>query len=475
MGNPYSKKNRKAQGFNGRKDDKGPVPKASKAETNSFVMLLKLVIEKYGLMAGPSAVNLANLKQYDELKDQYLDFNSMRTCEAVIICLQKHFISVDTISFDHNGIKSPAVLLNMIKRLGMAGIFKALSFKDNLITDLAWVQMLRGFSSIQELRCIGCPVSNEKFYRRQISKTLPSLILLDDKNTERVSLSLPWPKYPGGVQGEIRTLCMQLVQGYEETMRSNIDTISQFYHPDATLTYTTSNNFSTALPHGSNIPEVKESVRIQQLLGEWNHNISKISPTSNKCQKIINGSAEISQSLVSIFKTTRIKITRVVDADQHVSVTQPGMGGDIQLGKEPTLLVKIHGTYVIDVPSLNQSVQRCFDQVWTLVRSESGNIVIFNDLLHIRSSEPSPLWKPAMGDRSVKLSKKYGLTEDVCQEIISLSTNDIQCSLIIEFVAVTRLKPQTALFCLNQAENDFERAQKLFEEKKALLGGEHYL
>ena len=444
------------------------------AEIDALAALIKMVIDKYGL-ASASLVNLTRFKSHVELKDQGLDFNSLRTCRAIMTCLQKHHSTVDSVLFDENGVKSPLMILNVMKSLGMTDKFTSLSFKNNLVSDFGWLAVLKDFAAIQELRFIGCPVYRDKNYFSTITKYLPNLILLDGRNTEPVSLSLPWPKYTGGLQGDIRTLCMQVVQGYEETMRSNIDTISQFYHPDATLTYTTSKDFSVALPVNSNTPEVEESVRIQGLLAEWNHNISKVSPASSKCQKIIKGSAEISQSLVSLFKTARIKVTRIVDADQYVSVTRPGMGRDFRIYKEPISLVKIHGTYVIDVPSLNQSVQRCFDQVWTLVKSESGNIVIFNDLLHIRSSEPSPLWKPAMGDRSVKLSKKYGLTEDVCQEIISLSTNDIQCSLIVEFVAVTRLKPKIALFCLNQVGNDFEKSYELFQKGQANLLPEHYL
>ena len=474
MGNPYSKKNRKAKGYD-RRDEKTVNLKAAKSETNSFVMLLKLVIEKYSLMAGPTAINLANLKQYDELKDQFLDFNTIRTCEAIMTCLLNHFDTVDTICFDHNGIKSPSILLNVIKKLNMAGMIKAISFKDNAITDLTWVSILKGFSSIQELRCIGCPISNDDHYRRQISKTLPSLILLDDKNTERVSLSLPWPKYPGGVHGDVRDLCVQFVRNYEETMKTNIEEISRFYHDEATLSYTTSNNFSLALPNGSLGTEVKEAVRMQQLLGEWNHNLFKISPTSSKYTRIIKGPREITQSLSSIFRTTRIKVVREIDFENHLSVSQPGMGANIQLSKEHILVVKIHGVFHFEIPSSQRIIQRCFDQVWTLTKSANGSIVIYNDMLHIRSSEQSPLWKPLMGDRGTKLSKKYGLTEQTCQEIISVSTNDIQCSLIIEFVAITRLKPQPALLCLNQANNDLEKAQKLFEEKKSLLTSEHYL
>ncbi|KNH06354.1 TAP Cterminal subfamily protein [Perkinsela sp. CCAP 1560/4] len=478
MGNPYSKKNKRVYrtvGYAENREERTTKTKGKRAETNSFVMLMKLVIEKYNLLAAPTAINLAKLKQYDELKEQFLDFNTIRTCEDLMTCLMLHFEAVDTISFDQNGIKSPTVLLNVMKKMNMAGMYKALSFKDNIITDFTWISILKSFSALQELRCAGNPIANDTSYRKYISKALPGLILLDDKNTEKVSLSLPWPRNPGGELGPIREVCTTLITNYENVFRTNIHEITRFYHPDARLTVTTSNSFSVVLPNGALGSEIKEAVRLQQILSDLNHNLGKASPTSTKHNRIKKGSAELTESLSSIFKFTRLKVYMETDVDKHLSVSQPGLGSQTKLTKVDILVVKIHGNLMIEVPSLDRTITRCFDRIWTLAKSDTGEIVIYNDLIHFRQSEPSPLWCPTMGDRISKLGRKYALPDNVCNEILALASNDIQCSLLVEFVALTRLKPNTALNCLSLAENDLERAQKLYEEKKALLGAEHYL
>jgi len=294
------------------------------------------------------------------------------------------------------------------------------------------------------------------------------------ENTEKVSLSLPWPILPGAEQGDIRQLCSTFVSNYEETLRMNLDDIGKYYHTDAVLTISMS-NFALQLPANALSSETKEALRLQQILFDYNHNLVKSSPASSKLTRIKKGPREIAEVLEQIHKQTRLKVSLETNIADHLAVSQPGFGSQTKLTKVDMLVLKIHGNLLVQIPSLQKSIYRCYDRVWTLTRSQTGDIAIFNDFLHLRMQEASPLWTPSMGDRILKLTKKYGLPESACHEILQLASNDIQCSLLVELVAITRLKPSTALNCLTLAENDIEKAEKLFQEKKALLGPEHYL
>ena len=85
-----------------------------------------------------------------------------------------------------------------------------------------------------------------------------------------------------------------------------------------------------------------------------------------------------------------------------------------------------------------------------------------------------PLWGPAQGDRVEKLARRFALPETVAQEVIGKSGNDLQCALLGELVSRTRLRPEIALACLSERENDMEKALALFEERKGELLPSHF-
>ena len=450
-------------------------PHTPRIESNSLVMILKLVIEKYSLMVGPTHLKLSNLKQFEELAGQHIDFNAIRMCEATVLCLQTHFPNVDVVLLDQNGIKEPSTLFNAMKRLDTAGAFKAFHLGDNPIQDYRFVSTLKGFPALQELMFPGCPIQKDAGYRRQVSKMLPNLLLLDGEGAERNTLGLPWPIYPGGnamVPG--RDMCRALMVHYfTRVEEGNVDTLSQLYHPHALFSLTVSPTFNLNASRGTSGADIKEFQRIQNELTQTrNRNLLKASPTSSIAMRVTRGYIDIVATLKRCLYGEKLRVRHIVNVEQHVSVSEPP---GITM-KEPVLIVKLHGVMeFVAASSPDQSTKRLFDRTWVIVSSAvPGELLIMNDVLHLRGFDLASMWDPHLGERSLKLQKKHGFPPNVADAIIVCAHSDVNCSHIAEIVSQTKLLPTTAQKCLEEAGNNLDQAMALFQDRRGSIGPEHF-
>jgi len=450
-----------------------PGAPAASLESNSMVMLLKLVIEKYSLQPVPTALNLGNLKQYEELAAQHLDFNAVRTCEAIVLCLQTHFPTVENVLLDNNKIKDPAVLFGAMKRFDTAGSFKGFSLRSNPIQDYGFLRVLKGFPSLQELQFHDCPISRDAGYRRQVSKTLPNLMLLDGEGAERIVLDLPWPAYPGGIEGQAREISERLLETYFQLVEEGkMDSLADLYHPNALLTLTLSPSFNFNASSGTSGSDLKVYHRISQELNHSkNRNLIKSGAASSIVQRVSKGYIDILGTLKQTLYGQQLRVKHVVNVEQHMSVSEPSA----QVMEKPILIVTFHGVLEFRAPS---SQERCskklFDRTWVVVPSPAGQIVIYNDMIHLRGYDLASMWDPHLGERSLKLQKRYGFPPAVADEIIVRANSDGNCINLAEVVANTRLRPETAADCLRQSGNNIENAMALFEERKGSIGPEHF-
>eukprot|EP00760_Papus_ankaliazontas_P008047 PhM_4_TR13651/c0_g1_i1/m.15894/K14284/NXF, TAP, MEX67; nuclear RNA export factor len=475
MSRPYQKNQQRRRG-GGRPSGGNNNTADESGQSNPLVMLLKLIIEKYSdkVQLGPTTLNLSSLSQYEELKGQLVDFNTMKTCDALCICLNNHFPGKDNIALDCNKIRDPSTILQAMKRQDMNGSFKGISLRGNPIKDYGFLNVLKAFPALQELRCMETPISRDAGYRRQVSKLVPNLLLLDGEPLERFTLALPWPRHPGGNAPEgARNMAIQLMTEYFSRVESGeVDGLAQLYHPSALMSLCVSPTFTLNPSRGASGADMKEMARMQNELSQTrNRNLLKASSTSAIINRVAKGYIDVVAVLKRTLYSDKLTVHHIVLPD-HVTVSEPAQGAM----KHPVLILKIHGTLEWVASSTSeQATKRLFDRTMVLTSSPEGNnVVITNDMIHLRAFDTAPVWNPRLGDRSMKLQKKYGLPGPVAEEVIGSSENDAQCFGVAEMVKLTRMKPEIAQMCLKEARNNVTAAMDLFETKRAMLGPEHF-
>eukprot|EP00759_Apiculatamorpha_spiralis_P008658 PhF_6_TR15608/c0_g1_i1/m.24207/K14284/NXF, TAP, MEX67; nuclear RNA export factor len=432
-----------------------------------LVNTLQLIIEKHSLLVQPNIIKLSDLPNVPDLQGVYLDLNTNKTCEAICMCIKRNFPNVDTIVLDCNKIKDPSVMFQAMKKLDMAGDIKAISMSRNPISGYQFINHLKVFPALQELRFSDTPIAQDAGYRRQISKALPNLLLLDGDTVERNELNLPWPVYPGGAPNA-RNFVIEFTRGYFGRIEDgDIDSLAQTYHPNAVMSITTSPDFNLNAARNTPGAEVKVLNSMQNdITQNRNRNILKASSTSAIIKRASRGMVDIVATLKKCLYHDPVRVSHIIDYDEHLSVIEPNA-----TDREKFLIVKFHGMMEFRTPgNADSPTKRLFDRTWVLVTANNPcQVAITNDLIHLRGYNLAPMWLPQMGDRAQKLTQRYGIPPNISEEVISVSHSDTSCHSIAAIVAETKLRPPFAKQCLDKVGgNPGDALEEFFKVKDGL-------
>lgn len=374
--------------------------------------MLKLFFEKqqHCLFNKETGIfNLSDLASYSELATigSSLNFNSTFFCSTLCGCIRDTIIPPPSVyQFDNNNIKSVFPLADAFRQNHLCEDVRALSFANNGIKVLNFVEHLKFFSRLQEVVFTNNPVALLPDYRNKLKKEIVSLFSIDGSPARALPLALPWPKfyasctekhnsvatnsrslvYTALEENLIQFILSRIIEPLEKS--GGVDAVSDSYSRsavfsisfDADASISSSTVGSTALQRNV----VRDIVAFRLRQKETNHNLL----LGGKSQLIALGRTQVCTTLQDVLYPKNFSVSQWIHPSIDVTVLDnvgenPGMA----LLRESFSLIVLHGviSWTHQPSSLSCVIRRSFTRVFTVVMGERGGWEVTNDTVFLRA------------------------------------------------------------------------------------------
>ena len=388
--------------------------------------LLRGVLDANQGMVFDESVGLLRLdgfKSFPVLKTAVtsINFDAPSFCDTLCSVIGD-LVRPQFISIERNEITSPQVLLNALVAHDLHVGLKGLSFSNNNVTRLDFLNALREFQSLVEIQFVGNPVTEVPEYRRRISKRVPWLIGLDGSEVKRPPLALPWPIPSGPYEAVPHELLQSINTLLGNFSTGPADACSQVYHPEATFTL-------TIIDFRVNSNERQNSVRkdialLRQFVLDRNRNPLR----GGKLTSIFKGQHGVMEALQHIYPKYMIT-EHDLSPNADVQILQDGTT------KIALAVVTVHGSMTWrhrDSKSQAGVAQSHFDRTFSFVNAPSGGWLIVNDLLHLRPPIRDVLFLPKGASRMQMLERRYPQAQSILCDLVDASSNDVELDLVAQ-------------------------------------------
>ncbi|KAJ9468971.1 nuclear RNA export factor 1/2 [Diplonema papillatum] len=431
-----------------------------KFDADVKVVVLKLAIEKYNRYSAAGFLDLTDLSSIAELEQYSPNLNTNMWCSIVAEVIRLHK-SCKAVSFDGNKIRN---LYHLAKALSDGIILDSLSLQNNDINTVDDVKNLRSIE-LKHLILNGNPVykknaTDTESLFQGLKRGLPTLQRIDDVNIDRSSKidAVPAQAPPPLDAGAVPLMVKDLIGRYHEASQAaagSADSLLEFYDTDATMTYTTTPNFSLSVS-GPLMQVAKRLVANQ-------HNVLK---KLNKTATVYTGKLNVGKCLEMLHEVKVKYDPASLLSNTEVSQLPAAYLQNIGFTSNVLVVVNMHGSMsFVSTSSLKESIEykKYFDRTWLVKATPEGKPVIVNDILHIREpkKEPSPLYSTTSRD------VYYGL---------HMYMADLK---VVELCSLTGLRVPVARNCLvtdDAGPWNVEKAKAVVERSMAtnVLSPEHF-
>ena len=485
------------------------------ANQDVLAAMLKLIFEKNQKNIYENDVLI--LDHFNMLEDlasikKSIDFNTSSFCSALCNVIRDTIATPSYISIQNNRISNIHFLLIALQDNDIHLTLEGLNFADNQLQNLDFLNQLKKFPAIKELKFTGNPITKSRDYFMRIRKSLPELAGLDGKAILKPILSLPWP-VPPTLTNDMRQMLVYLDQSFFQKITSEgVQSVMTMYHENSTFTLSLSDFYihcKTGEPDSSQVAEFLQSRPLVKLPMKQPNKHQAESLILKDLRSLKSFMDDRNRNLVfsqyvnrmvckpnAIFQIFQRSVYpshfRVVhEIDSHANIeffNNTGLS---------TAVATIHGSMRWEHMFQSRSdelINRAhFHRTMTFINQNSYWYIV-NDLLHLRRHRFEPLLHPQSSSRLSALSKKHSIPvewlisaaqnyatndkelEDIISDLqvpellkgecLSISNNDVHAAVLVtRIVKRMHVKPQIAYNVLVETQGDLAMAVQLIQEK----------
>ncbi|KAA8900076.1 hypothetical protein TRICI_006249 [Trichomonascus ciferrii] len=444
--------------------DQGP-PGEQQEGNNTVQALRQFLRSRYNPQV--KMLDLTNMKG-DPLLQQVGVFATPSTSSKMFPALMKiadneRDLVVESVNLASNNLQEVSSVTTLAQSFPN---LKNLSLADNQIARLRGIESWRHkFRNLRELILTGNPIiANEPTYKEEVMKMFPRLIMLDGNMVRDESqldvLKLPLPvKHTFFENPDVQNVSSNFLTSYFDLFDRDRTQLLQLYDDMSMFSLSVNNQAPRIIttnamgPHSwsSYIPMSRNMTRISA-----NQRQTKLSLGPQAIGNAFRRIPETKHSLVQSPEKFAIDVWRTQ------GVRQPDDTG---------IVVTIHGEFMEG----DQVAQRSFDRTFILLPGQMGNMIVASDMFTVRAwsgydaykesdqqqqqqppPQPQPQPQPSTGGPNNIPPELAGLKED-------------QLMVIQNLMNQTRLTPQYARMCAEQANFDLNQALALFQQSQQQL------
>lgn len=425
-----------------------------KGSAGILAAMLKLFFEKqkhaiYNEEAG--LFNLSNLASYSELESiqKNLNFNSVLFCNTLCSCIRDTVVpSPSLYQFDSNNIKIIAPLTDGFRQNNLHENVLALSFANNDIKTMSFVEDLQNFPHLREVVFASNPVAMLPDYRNKLKKEIVTLCSIDGSPARAPPLALQWPKFytfPAG-SGEnvgmnsflvhtalqenlIQFVLSRIIQPLEKN--GDVDAVSDVYARGAVFSV----SFEEAVLSSSSIGSanlqrsvVRDIVALRLRQKEANHNLLH----GAKSTLIASGRTQVCMTLQDVLYPKNFSVAHLIHPSIDVTVLDNvDENSGMALLREPFSIVALHGviSWIHEPSSSPCVIRRNFSRMLSVAMGEEGRWQVTNDIISLCACHTKDFDQPQLHDilytpwEDIGLQRRLSLAFDVPEPVVaSLAT-----------------------------------------------------
>jgi nuclear RNA export factor len=368
---------------------------------------------------------------------------------------------VETVSLANNEL----VDVNWVTTLAQTypGL-KNLSLANNRISNMRGLEPWRHkFKQLRELILAGNPVvQNDPTYKDQILRMFPRLVILDGQVVRDESqldvLKLPQPiRQTFFENGDIQMMATNFLANYFRLFDDDRQQLLQLYDDMST--------FSLSVNSGA--PRVLVANPKPQSWAAYislSRNLQKVTTVTARNNRLYTGP----QAIGNVFR--RLPATKHDLSNASKFSIEAWRTTGVRDAADTGVIICVHGEY--DEP---QNMTRSFDRTFIVLPGPNGSMIVASDILTVRAWAGSDAWKeggavtpqPSGTPAPAPVPTSQHVQPGIPPELNGLTPE--QMAVVEKLMIETRLTPQYARMCAEQANFDLVRAAALFQQSRQQL------
>lgn len=335
---------------------------------------------------------------------------------------------------------------------------KNLSLADNQISRLRGIENWRHkFRNMRELILTGNPIiANEPTYKDEIMKMFPRLIMLDGNVVRDESqldvLKLPLPvKHTFFENPEVQSVSSNFLTSYFDLFDRDRTQLLQLYDDMSMFSLSVNNQAPRIITANNTMGPHSWSAYIPM-----SRNMTRISANQRQT-KLSLGPQAIGNAFRRIPETKHTLVESpekfAIDVWRTQGVRQPDDTG---------IVITIHGEFME-----RSQAHRSFDRTFILLPGQMGNMIVASDMFTVRAWSGHDAYKENDQPPSQPPAPQAAEPNNVPPELVGLKED--QLMVIQNLMNQTRLTPQYARMCAEQANFDLQQALALFQQSQQQL------
>jgi nuclear RNA export factor len=438
--------------------DQGPPGEQQQEGNNTVQALRQFLRSRYNPQA--KMLDLTNMKG-DPLLQQVGVFATPSTSAKMFPALMKiadneRDLAVESVNLASNSLQEVTSVTTLAQSFPN---LKNLSLADNQIARLRGIESWRHkFRNLRELILTGNPIiANEPTYKEDVMKMFPRLVMLDGNMVRDESqldvLKLPLPvKHAFFENPDVQNVASNFLTSYFDLFDRDRAQLLQLYDDMSMFSLSVNN----------------QAPRIITTNAMGPHSWSAYIPMSRNMARI---SANQRQTKLSLGPQAIGNAFRRIPETKHALVESPEKFAidvwrtqGVRQPDDTAIVVAVHGEFME-----RDHAQRSFDRTFILLPAQMGSMVVASDMFTVRAwsgydaykesdqqPQPQPQPQPPAGEPNNIPPELAGLKED-------------QLMVIQNIMNQTRLTPQYARMCAEQASFDLQQALALFQQSQQQL------